>query len=42
MNMKVEVGLGLAILSAQQTLILAYEDNCPLKHDRKTFSDVNI
>jgi hypothetical protein len=31
MNMKDEVGLGLAILSDQQALILAYEDKCPLK-----------
>jgi hypothetical protein len=31
MEMKSESGLVLAILSVQQTLILAYEDNCPLR-----------
>jgi hypothetical protein len=31
MNMKDEAGLGLAILSVQQALILTYEDNCPLQ-----------
>jgi hypothetical protein len=31
MNMKDEAELGLAILSVQQALILAYEKNCPLK-----------
>jgi len=31
MNMKDEAGLGLAIISVQQALILAYEDNCPFK-----------
>jgi len=30
MNTKVEAGLGL-ILWVQQALILAYEDNCPLR-----------
>jgi len=34
MNMKDEAGLGLAILSVQQALILAYEHNYPLKPDR--------
>jgi len=34
MNMKDEAGLGLAIISVQQALILAYEDNCPLKSVR--------
>jgi hypothetical protein len=31
MNMKNEAGLGLAIQWAQQALISAYEDNCPLR-----------
>ena len=31
MNMKDEAGLGLKILHVQQTLSLAYEDNCPLR-----------
>jgi hypothetical protein len=31
MDMKIEAGLGLAIHWLQQTLILAYENNCPLK-----------
>jgi len=31
MNMKNEVGLGLAIHLVQQALISAYEDNCPLR-----------
>ena len=30
--MKDEAALGLAILWVQQALILAYEDNCPLRH----------
>jgi hypothetical protein len=30
MNMKDEAGLGLAILSVQQALNLAYEYSCPL------------
>jgi hypothetical protein len=44
MHMKDKVGLGLAILSVQQAVILAYEDNCPLKHVRsgKTFSEVDM
>ena len=31
MNMKDEAGLGLANLCVQLALILAYEDNCPLR-----------
>jgi hypothetical protein len=31
MNTKVEAGMGLVILWLQQALILAYEDNCPLR-----------
>jgi len=31
MNVKVKDGLGLAIIWVQQALILAYEDNCPLR-----------
>jgi len=31
MNMKDEAGLGLPILSVWLALILAYENNCPLK-----------
>jgi hypothetical protein len=31
MDMKNEAGLGLAIYWVQQVLILAYEDNCPLR-----------
>jgi hypothetical protein len=31
MKMKEEARLGFAILFVQQTLISAYEDNCPLK-----------
>jgi len=31
MNTKVKDGLGLAIIWVQQALILAYEDNCPLR-----------
>jgi hypothetical protein len=33
--MKDEAGGGLAILLHQQALILAYEDNCPLKPAKK-------
>jgi len=44
MKMKDEAGLELVILSVQQALILAYEDNCPLKPVRtgKTFSEVDM
>ena len=31
MDMKSEVGLGLAVHWVQQALVLAYEENCPLK-----------
>jgi hypothetical protein len=31
MDMKSEVGLGLAVHWVQQALVLTYEDNCPLK-----------
>ena len=31
LDMKDEVGLGLAIDWVQQALVSAYEDNCPLK-----------
>jgi hypothetical protein len=35
MNMKDEAGLGVAVQWIQQTLISAYEDNCPLRPVRK-------
>ena len=43
-NMKDEAALGLAVLSVQQVLIWAYEDNCPLQPVKtgKTFSEVDI
>jgi len=31
MDMKSEIGLGLAVHWVQQALVLAYEENCPLK-----------
>jgi hypothetical protein len=44
MNVENEAGLGLIILSVQQALILAYEDNCSLKpvRTRKTFFEVDL
>ena len=35
MNMKDEVGLGLAVHWVQQTLISAYENNCPLRPGKR-------
>jgi hypothetical protein len=35
MNMKDEAGLGLAVHLVQQTLISAYEDNCPVRRVKR-------
>jgi hypothetical protein len=41
MDMKSEAGLGLAIHGLQQALILAYENNCPLKSVKKGMQSLN-